>query len=170
MKRVGDLFRNGDLYLPEVLMAARALNAGFECLRPLFRSGAIQYQGTLVIGTVAGDLHDIGKRIVALFFEGSGWNVIDLGVNVPAQRFLVAIEEHEASAVGLSALLTTSLPGMESITGEIRQAHPETRIIIGGAPVTPEFAQRIGADNSFDDPQAAVDYLNRLVHIPAANQ
>lgn len=163
MKTVGDRFRDGQIFLPEVLMAARALNAGFEHLRPLLRSGAIKTKGTIVIGTVAGDLHDIGKHIVSLFFEGGGWNVIDLGVDVPAERFAEAIEEHHPAAVGLSTLLTTTMSSMESIARELKSRFPEVKVVVGGAPVTLKFARQIGADAYSPDPQGALDFLNQSI-------
>jgi 5-methyltetrahydrofolate--homocysteine methyltransferase len=159
MKTVGDRFRDGEIFLPEVLMAARALSAGLAHLQPLLRSGAIKTKGTIVIGTVAGDLHDIGKRIVSLFFEGGGWNVIDLGVDVPAARFAQAIEEHHPQAVGLSTLLTTTMSSMESIARELKSRFPDTKVVVGGAPITRKFAEQIGADAYSPDPQGALDYL-----------
>lgn len=162
MKTVGDRFRDGEMFLPEVLMAARALTAGFAHLRPHFLSGAVRHRGTIVLGTVEGDLHDIGKKIVALFFEGGGWKVIDLGVDVPLERFLEAIGTHRPNAVGLSTLLTTTMMSMENIARGIKAAHPELTVVIGGAPTTPEFAARIGADVHSPDPQGALDFLNKL--------
>lgn len=162
MKEVGDRFRDGEVFLPEVLMSARALAVGFEHLRPHFRSGAIQHQGTIVIGTVAGDLHDIGKKIAGLFFEGGGWQVIDLGVNVPLDGFLAAIETHQPRAVGLSTLLTTTMASMAGISRGIKARYPTVKVIVGGAPITAAFAQTIGADIYSPDPQGALDQLNRL--------
>ena len=159
MKTIGDRFRDGLAFLPEVLMAARALNAGFEQLRPHFDSGAVELRGTIVFGTVAGDLHDIGKRIVGLFFAGSGWKVVDVGVDASLERFLAAIELHKPTAVGLSTLLTTTMPSMASIVAGIKQAHPKLKVMVGGAPVTAAFARTIGADAYAADPQAAVDFL-----------
>jgi len=146
MKTIGDRFRDGEIFLPEVLMAARALDAGFEHLKPLLRSGAIKPRGTIVIGTVAGDLHDIGKRIVSLFFEGGGWNVVDLGVDVPVARFAQAIEQHHPMAVGLSTLLTTTMSSMEGIARELKSRFPNVKVVVGGAPITRKFAEQIGAD------------------------
>lgn len=160
MKRVGERFRDGEVFLPEVLMAARAMTAALEHLKPAFLAGAVQPRGTILLGTVAGDLHDIGKRIVALFFEGGGWRVIDLGVDVGAERFLAAIEEHHPQAVGLSTLLTTTMASMEAIAATLKREHPELPVVVGGAPVTAEFAARIGADRYSPDPQGALDYLN----------
>jgi len=159
MKTVGDRFRDGEIFLPEVLMAARALTAGLAHLQPLLRSGAVKARGTIVIGTVAGDLHDIGKRIVSLFFEGGGWNVVDLGVDVPAERFIAAIEKHQPFAVGLSTLLTTTMASMGHVAREVKSRHPKVKLVVGGAPITQDFADRIGADFYSPDPQGALDYL-----------
>jgi len=134
-------------------------------LKPYFMSGEVKHKGKIVMGTVTGDLHDIGKKIVAMFFEGGGWEVIDLGVDVSAERFVQAIEEHKPLAVGLSALLTTTMVSMESITKEIKAKIPEVKVIIGGAPVTQDFADRIGADAYSPDPQGALDYLNATCRI-----
>lgn len=160
MQRVGEKFRNNEIFLPDVLMAARSMTAGMEHLSPYFMSGDVKYKGKIVIGTVSGDLHDIGKKIVGMFFEGGGWDVIDLGVDVPAEKFINAIKEHKPHATGLSALLTTTMINMEKITKQIKAIHPEVKIIIGGAPVTKEFADKIGADAYFPDPQGALDLLN----------
>lgn len=163
MQRVGEKFRDGEIYLPDVLMAAKSLTSAMKHLRPYFVSGEVKHKGRVVIGTVAGDLHDIGKKIVALFFEGNGWEVIDLGVDVPAEGFVRAIKEHKPFIVGLSALLTTTMVNMESIIKEIKAVMPGMKVIIGGAPLTQEFADRIGADAYSPDPQGALDYLNSVI-------
>lgn len=160
MNKVGELFQAGDIFLPDVLVAARALSAGMMHLQPYFHSGVVKHKGKVVIGTVQGDLHDIGKRVVSLFFEGGGWNVIDIGVNVTAQKFLEAVAEHQPQAVGLSALLTTTMVNMEHITRSLKTAHPSLKVIIGGAPVTHSFAIRTGADCFSPDPQGALVFLN----------
>jgi 5-methyltetrahydrofolate--homocysteine methyltransferase len=139
------------------------MTAAMSHIRPYFTLGNVRYRGKLVLGTVAGDLHDIGKKIVGMFFEGGGWRVIDCGVDVTEERFLAAIREHEPDAVGLSALLTTTMVNMESIVKGIRGAYPSVRIIIGGAPVTQSFADRIGADFYSPDPQGALDRLSSVV-------
>jgi 5-methyltetrahydrofolate--homocysteine methyltransferase len=160
MSRVGLKFQRNEIYLPDVLIAARAMTAGMEHLKPYFLSGDIEHQGRIVLGTVAGDLHDIGKKIVAMIFEGGGWKVIDCGVDVSAEGFIEAIECHSPQAVGLSALLTTTMVSMEQITEEIKWKYPGILILVGGAPVTSEFARRIGADIYAPDPQGALDLLN----------
>ena len=160
MGQVGEKFQRNEIYLPDVLIAARAMTAGMEHLKPYFLSGDIQHRGRIVMGTVAGDLHDIGKKIVAMIFEGGGWEVIDCGVDVSAESFIEAIDRYSPQAVGLSALLTTTMVSMEQITNEIKFVHPGVLVVIGGAPVTTEFAKRIGADMYSPDPQDALELLN----------
>jgi 5-methyltetrahydrofolate--homocysteine methyltransferase len=160
MQTVGERFRDGEVYLPDVLMSAKSLTSAMKHLKPYFQSGEVKHKGKIVMGTVTGDLHDIGKKIVVMFFEGGGWEVIDLGVDVSTDKFIQAVEAHKPLAVGLSALLTTTMVSMESITREIKAKTPEVKVIIGGAPVTQDFADRIGADAYYPDPQGALDYLN----------
>ena len=160
MEQVGEKFQRNEIYLPDVLIAARAMTAGMEHLKPYFLSGDIQHRGRIVMGTVAGDLHDIGKKIVSMIFEGGGWEVIDCGVDVSAESFIEAIDRYSPQAVGLSALLTTTMVSMEQITNEIKLVHPGVLVVIGGAPVTTEFAKRIGADMYSPDPQDALELLN----------
>jgi 5-methyltetrahydrofolate--homocysteine methyltransferase len=160
MGQVGERFQRNEIYLPDVLISARAMTAGMEHLKPYFLSGDIQHRGRIVMGTVAGDLHDIGKKIVAMIFEGGGWEVIDCGVDVSAESFIEAIDRYSPEAVGLSALLTTTMVSMEHITNEIKSVHPGVLVVIGGAPVTAKFAKRIGADMYSPDPQDALESLN----------
>jgi len=134
-----------------------------EHLKPFFQSGQVQRKGKFIIGTVSGDLHDIGKNLVAMIVEGAGWEVIDLGVDVKADKFLHAIAQHPNAIVGLSALLTTTMTNMKSIAAEIKKAYPLVKIMIGGAPVTEDFRIEIGADHFSRDPQSAVSYLNSLI-------
>lgn len=160
MQKVGERFRDNQVYLPDVLMSAKAMSAAMEHLRPFFKAGNVQYKGKIVLGTVAGDLHDIGKKVVGMFFEGSGWEVIDCGVDVNEEQFLKSIKEHQPQVVGLSALLTTTMVNMESIVQGIKSQFPDQTVIVGGAPVTEEFAQKIGADFYSPDPQGAIDKLD----------
>lgn len=162
MQVVGERFRDGEIYLPDVLMSAKAMQAGMEHLRPYFLSGDAEYKGAIVMGTVSGDLHDIGKRIVAMFFEGNGWKVIDLGVDVSPKRFLKAVDTVQPRAVGLSALLTTTMPSMADATQAIKNNYPDVKVLVGGAPLNQEFADKIGADAYSPDPQGALDYLARI--------
>ena len=160
-QKVGDKFRRNEIYLPDVLIAAKAMTVGMEHLKKFFTSGEITHRGKIIIGTVAGDLHDIGKKIVGMFFEGGGWEVIDYGVDVTAEKFIQGIKEHKPQAVGLSALLTTTMLNMKDITKGIKSEHPEIKVLVGGAPVTMEFAKKIGADFYSPDPQGALEYLEK---------
>jgi 5-methyltetrahydrofolate--homocysteine methyltransferase len=159
MQTVGEKFRKNEIYLPDVLVAAKAMTAAMGHLKPYFISGDVQHKGRIIMGTVSGDLHDIGKKIVAMFLEGSGWEVIDYGVDVSSQDFIKAIKKHKPLAVGMSALLTTTMVHMEETVKSVKSKFPEVRVLVGGAPVTVAFAQKIGADMTSAHPQEAVDYL-----------
>lgn len=165
MERVGVKFRNNEIYLPDVLMAAKAMTSAMKHLRPYFKTGEIRHKGIVLMGTVAGDLHDIGKKIVAMFLEGGGWEVIDLGVDVGVEKYLEAIKKYKPTAVGLSALLTTTMMTMADITGKIKSLYPEVKVLVGGAPVSPEFTRKIGAHAYSPDPQGALDYLVNFTNI-----
>lgn len=162
MVRVGQKFTDKKIFVPQMLIAAKAMNASMVHLKPYFQSGQVQRKGKFIIGTVAGDLHDIGKNLVAMIVEGAGWEVVDLGVDVNAQKFIQTIEEDKKAVVGLSALLTTTMASMKSIVGDIKAKYPDVRLIIGGAPITDAFRQEIGADGYAADPQGAVAYLNNI--------
>jgi 5-methyltetrahydrofolate--homocysteine methyltransferase len=159
MGRVGDRFERGEAFIPDLLIAARAMTAAMALLRPSFERGEIEYRGTVILGTVAGDLHDIGKNIVRMVLEGDGWEVLDLGVDVTTDRFLEALHEHPGGLVGLSALLTTTMIDMERTAAAIRENFPGTPVYVGGAPLTAEFGARIGASGYFPDPQKLVRHL-----------
>lgn len=159
MERVGEAFRRSEIYLPDVLLAAHAMAAGMAHLKPYFQSGAVRHRGTILLATVSGDLHDIGKKIVGMFFEGAGWDVVDCGVDVSVEELLEAVGRHRPQAVGLSALLTTTMLSMESMVRSVKTRYPGTWVMIGGAPITPGFAARVGADHYSPDPQGAVDFL-----------
>ncbi len=163
MDEVGRRFTEGTLFVPEMLMAARAMKAGLEVIRPLLVRGEAEARGTVVIGTVEGDLHDIGKNLVAMMLEGAGFRVVDLGVDVGAGRFLAEAEAHGADLICLSALLTTTMPAMEETVRAVRERAPRCRTVVGGAPVTRAFAERIGADGYGEDAPAAVALARRLV-------
>jgi len=163
MDRVGEKFSNKEIFVPQMLIAAKAMNASMEHLKPYFQSGEVKRKGIFIIGTVSGDLHDIGKNLVSMIIEGAGWEVIDLGVDVNSATFLDTIQEHQDAVVGLSALLTTTMQSMKEIAQEIKEQHPDTVVMIGGAPVSEGFRKEIGADNYSPDPQRAVSYLNSLV-------
>jgi 5-methyltetrahydrofolate--homocysteine methyltransferase len=164
MEEVGDLFARNEYFVPELLLSARAMNAAVEVLRPLLVGSGYEPAGKVVMGTVQGDLHDIGKKLVAMMLEGSGFEVVDLGTNVAPERFVEAAKESGAQLVGLSALLTTTLPAMEQTVQAIRQAElaGEVRVMVGGAPVTDAFAQQIGADGYAPDASAAAALARRL--------
>jgi methanogenic corrinoid protein MtbC1 len=163
MERVGKKFSEKKIFVPQMLMSAKAMGASMYQLKPYFASGEIKTKGTFIIGTVKGDLHDIGKNLVAMMVEGGGWTIIDLGVDVGSDRFIEALKKHQGAVVGLSALLTTTMVNMSEIVISIKENLPETKILIGGAPVTNDFCQKIGADFYAPDPQRAVEYLNKMV-------
>ena len=163
MEKIGVKFRENKVFVPQVLMSAKAMSTAMEHLKPFFQSGDVQRKGVFIIGTVAGDLHDIGKNLVSMMVEGSGYEVVDLGTDVSSQKFIDAIKEHPGCYVGLSALLTTTMVNMEKIVEDIKAELPETKVLIGGAPVSDEFKDKILADFYSPDPQGAVDYLNSLV-------
>jgi methanogenic corrinoid protein MtbC1 len=163
MTRVGEKFKVNKIFVPQVLMSAKAMNASMVHLKPYFQSGEVTQKGTFIIGTVAGDLHDIGKNLVSMIVEGSGWKVIDLGTDVKTDQFVNTVKENPGAIVGMSALLTTTMANMEKIVKEMKSETPDTKIIIGGAPVTEKFRNEIGADYYSPDPNGAVEYLNQLV-------
>lgn len=162
MDRIGEKFSQNKAFVPELLMSAKAMTAVMEHLKPFFKSGQVKRKGVFVVGTIAGDLHDIGKNLVAMVAEGGGYEVIDLGTDVSAEKFLAALDEHPGSMVGMSALLTTTMVNMEPAIKSIKEKHPETKIIIGGAPVTQEYADKIGADGYSSNPKGAVKLLNNI--------
>jgi methanogenic corrinoid protein MtbC1 len=163
MERVGNKFSENKIFVPQMLISAKAMNACMEHLKPFFKSGEVSKKGTFIIGTVTGDLHDIGKNLVAMIIEGGGWNVIDLGTDVKPVQFLEKVKENPGSAVGLSALLTTTMVNMEGIVKELKEYNPNTKVLIGGAPITEDFKNKIKADFYAPDPQRAVNYLKSLV-------
>ncbi len=163
MSKVGQKFTEKKIFVPQMLISAKAMNSAMEHLKPHFSSGAVKRKGKFIIGTVAGDLHDIGKNLVAMIVEGAGWEVIDLGVDVNSQKFIDSVKEHEGAVVGLSALLTTTMASMKQIAEDLRKEFPAIKVVIGGAPINDEFKNEIGADSYASDPQSAVNYLNSLV-------
>ena len=163
MEKVGVKFRENKIFVPQVLMSAKAMNTSILHLKPYFQSGEVKRKGTFIVGTVAGDLHDIGKNLVAMMVEGNGFEVIDLGTDVGADRFIESLKEHPDSSIGISALLTTTMVNMEGIVKEVKNSFPKTKIAVGGAPVNEDFRKRIGADFYSPDPQGVVEYLNSMV-------
>lgn len=163
MERLGQRFAAGEVFIPEVLIAARAMHAGLDVLRPAFVEGEVRPRGTFVIGTVRGDLHDIGKNLVAIMLQGAGWQVVDLGTDCAPRRFVEMVNQHSGCAVGLSALLTTTMVNMAETIQAIRSEHRDTKILVGGAPVTEAFARSIGADGYAADPARAMQLLDELL-------
>jgi methanogenic corrinoid protein MtbC1 len=163
MKRIGDRFSRNEVFVPELLMAAKSMNAVMAHLKPYFQSGTVKARGKFVIGTVAGDLHDIGKNLVAMVVEGNGWEVVDLGVDVKPVKFVDAVKQNPGCTVGLSALLTTTMANMTRTIQEIKAQSPATRVIVGGAPLTQKAADEMGADGYAPNPQGAVALLNNPV-------
>ncbi len=165
MARIGGKFKNGEIYIPEVLIAARAMHAGLAVLKPILSKSSGSMTGKVIVGTVKGDLHDIGKNLVIMMLEGGGFEVIDLGIDVSADKFIEAIRQHQPQAVGMSALLTTTIKEMKNTIQEIEKAglRKKVKIIIGGAPVTERFAKDIGADGYARDAASAVDMVKSLV-------
>jgi len=159
MDQVGKDFKAGDLFVPEVLIAARAMHAGMGVLRPLLAESGAPSAGKFVIGTVEGDLHDIGKNLVKMMIEGAGFETVDLGTDVKADAFVEAVREHQPRIVGMSALLTTTMVNMKSTIEALEEAgvRDSVKIMIGGAPVTAAYAEEIGADAYAPDAASAVD-------------
>ncbi len=164
MDDVGRQFSEGILFVPEMLMAAQAMKGGMEILKPLLTGDAAVSKGTVVIGTVKGDLHDIGKNLVSMMMEGAGFTVVDLGPDVDAEKFVQAAKENSADVVALSALLTTTMPAMEATIAALKEASLPVKVIIGGAPVTQAFADQIKADGYSDDAPGGVELVRSLVH------
>jgi 5-methyltetrahydrofolate--homocysteine methyltransferase len=163
MDTVGRKFQEGELFVPEMLIAARAMKAGTELLEPVLLAAGVKPEHRAIVGTVEGDLHDIGKNLVGMMWKGGGLEVIDLGVNVPAQTFVDKAREHDAHIIGLSALLTTTMPNMRGVVEAVRASGLPAKVVVGGAPVTPEFAAQIGADGYAPDAGAAVDLARGLL-------
>ncbi len=165
MDRVGQDFKSGVLFVPEVLLAARAMHAAMAVLRPLLAETGVPRVGTYLIGTVQGDLHDIGKNLVRMMLEGAGFEVVDLGTDVAPERFVAAIREHRPEILGMSALLTTTMPAMQKTIGALEQAglRNQVKVMVGGAPVTQAWAEEIGADGYAPDAATAVEVARRLL-------
>jgi 5-methyltetrahydrofolate--homocysteine methyltransferase len=167
MAVVGERFKQNEIFVPEMLIAARAMKEALRVLEPFLIAAGVKPEHTAVIGTVEGDLHDIGKNLVAMMWKGANIEVIDLGVNVPVARFVESVKEHRSTLVGLSALLTTTMPAMRDTVKAIRDAGLNVKIMVGGAPITHEFAREIGADGYSPDAGTAVDMAIELLHSTA---
>ncbi len=166
MDVVGDKFKRNEIFVPEMLIAAKAMKAGVEVIKPLLATAGAPQLGTVIIGTVYGDLHDIGKNLVAMMIESAGFTVVDLGVDVPVQKFLDAYEENEDVKIfAVSALLTTTMPAMEETVAALNAApfRDKVKIMVGGAPITQEFADKIGADCFTADAASAAAAAKQLV-------
>ena len=165
MDQVGSKFKSGEIYIPEVLIAARAMHAGMAILKSILSKSIGSIVGKVVIGTVKGDLHDIGKNLVVMMLEGGGFDVVDLGIDVPADKFVEAIRTHQPQVVGLSALLTTTMREMKTAIEVIEKAglRNQVKMIVGGAPLTEKFAREIGADGYAPDAASAVDVVKSLL-------
>lgn len=162
---VGEKFKNNEVFVPEVLIAARAMNGGLDIIRPILESEGVEAIGKVVIGTIKGDLHDIGKNLVSMMMTGAGFEVIDLGVDVSADMYIQAIEEHNADILCMSALLTTTMTNMKAVieTLEEKGLRDKVIVMIGGAPLTDKFAEEIGADKYTEDAATAAEIAKMLV-------
>lgn len=163
MSAIGEKFKNNEVFVPEMLIAARAMKECMAILEPLLADAGIKPKYTAVIGTVQGDLHDIGKNLVAMMLKGANFGIVDLGTNVPPEKFVAAAKEHGAHLICLSALLTTTMPAMKTTVQAVRDAGLENvKVLVGGAPVTQDFCNEIGADGYSPDAASAVDLALRL--------
>jgi 5-methyltetrahydrofolate--homocysteine methyltransferase len=162
---VGDRFKEGEMYVPEMMMSAQAMKAGVELAKEKVSGVEMSTAGKVVIGTVAGDLHDIGKNLVAMMLESSGFDVVDLGVDVETDKFIASVKEHNPQIVGMSALLTTTMPAMKDVIAVLQEGDLRNgvKVIIGGAPVTNDYANEIGADGYAADAAIAIDLCKELV-------
>ena len=163
MEKLGILFKNNEVFIPEVLVAARAMNAALVKLEPLLIKEGIEPKGCVVIGTVKGDLHDIGKNLVAMMLKGAGYKIVDLGADVSPDQFVEAAKNHKPNIVALSALLTTTMVQMKSVVTALQAAGVDVPVIVGGAPLTPDYAAQIGAKGYAPDAASAVDIVHRLM-------
>ena len=163
MDEVGKRFGEGHIFIPEMLRAAQTMTAGLEILRPLLVETGAKPRGVVVLGTVKGDLHDIGKNLVKIMLEGTGFQVIDLGVDVATEKFVTAVSENQAGIVGLSALLTTTMPAMKETIIKVKAESPEILVMVGGAPVTRAYAESIGADAYAKDAAKATMLAKQLL-------
>jgi len=163
MNRVGQKYTENKIFVPQMLLSAKAMSASMAYLKPFFQSGEVKRKGVMIMGTVMGDLHDIGKNLCCMMVEGAGWEVIDLGVDVKPDQFITALDEHPRAIVALSALLTTTMVNMSNIIATIRQKYPDVKVAVGGAPVNNAFAQTIGANGYGKDPQELITWLDKNV-------
>jgi 5-methyltetrahydrofolate--homocysteine methyltransferase len=163
MDRIGARFRDNEIFIPEVLIAARAMHAGLGVLKPILAKSTTSTTTKVVIGTVKGDLHDIGKNLVGMMLEGAGFEVVDLGIDVPPEKFIQSAKENGAKIIGMSALLTTTMMQMKTTVEKIKAEGLKVKTVIGGAPVTAEFAKQIGADGYAPDAASAVSTIKEVL-------
>ena len=161
MNHVGCKYTENKIIVPQMLLSAKAMSASMAHLKPFFQSGEGKRKGVVIMGTVMGDLHDIGKNLCCMMVEGAGWEVIDLGVDIKPEQFVAALDTHPEAIVGLSALLTTTMVNMDTIITAIRKKYPDTKVAVGGAPVNSNFAQSIGANGYGKDPQELISWLDK---------
>ena len=160
---IGERFKKNEVYVPEVLIAARAMKAGMEILKPLLANAGVQPLGVVVLGTVKGDLHDIGKNLVGMMLEGAGFKVVDVGIDASPEKFINATKDSKASVIAMSALLTTTMVAMKGTIEELKKAGVTAKVMIGGAPVTQAYADEIGAQGYAPDAASAVDKAKQLL-------
>lgn len=165
MNVVGKKFKANEMYIPEVLIAARAMHAAMDIIKPMLSEAGAEMKGTIVIGTVQGDLHDIGKNLVGMMLEGGGFTVVDAGVDVPGEKFVEEVKKSNAKVVGLSALLTTTMPSMKDVISALKadSATQDVKVMVGGAPLTQEYADSIGASGYAPDASSAVDLAKEML-------
>ena len=165
MNIVGKKFKANEMYIPEVLISARAMHSAMDIIKPLLTETGEQGKGSIAIGTVQGDLHDIGKNLVGMMLEGGGYNVVDLGVDIPAEKFMETVKENKIKVIGLSALLTTTMPAMKEIIDSLKaySKTADTKVMVGGAPLTQEYADSIGAAGYAPDAASAVYLADKLM-------
>jgi 5-methyltetrahydrofolate--homocysteine methyltransferase len=166
MEVVGKKFKANEMYIPEVLIAARAMHAAMDIIKPLLTETGEEGKGSVVIGTVQGDLHDIGKNLVGMMLEGGGFTVVDAGVDVPPEKYIEELKKSKSKVLGLSALLTTTMPGMKEVIEAVKadSEMSNVKVMVGGAPLTQEYADSIGADGYAPDASSAVDLANDLMN------
>jgi 5-methyltetrahydrofolate--homocysteine methyltransferase len=163
MNVIGERFKKNEVYVPEVLIAARAMKAGMQILQPKLTSSGVKPRGVAVVGTVKGDLHDIGKNLVCMMLEGAGFKIVDAGIDVAPEKFVEVAKESQADIIGVSALLTTTMTNMKAVVDAVRASDVTAKVIIGGAPVTQAFCDEIGADGYAADAASAGDLAKALV-------
>ena len=162
MNKVGQKFSENKIFVPQMLLSAKAMGASMSHLKPFFANGSVQRKGIFILGTVFGDLHDIGKNLFGMMVEGAGWEVIDLGIDVKTEKFVEAVQQHPTAVVGISALLTTTMVNMKPVIDAIKAASPSTKVIVGGAPLSADFAVTIGADGYGKNPQEGIVWLDKI--------